>query len=111
MRAIDGDAKRLASGLKREVRGAGLDALRAAAQGFPVSEVRARAQSFIRSAEFVADRVALVACGDLELTLKLGRRFPRTRLTQPEERRADLFQFALGHELGQIRASLGVAVS
>jgi hypothetical protein len=111
MRAIDADAKRLASGLKREVRGAALDALRAAAQAFPVSEVNPRALAFIRSAEFVADRVALVACGDLELTLKLDRRFPRTRLTQPEERRADLFQFALGHELGQIRAALGVAVS
>ncbi|MET0794223.1 MAG: hypothetical protein ABW061_22060 [Polyangiaceae bacterium] len=111
MRAIDGDAKRLASGLKREVRGAALDALRAAAQSFPVHEVHARAESFIRSAEFVADRVALVACGDLELTLKLDRRFPRARLTKPEERRADLFQFTLGHELGQIRAALGVAVS
>ena len=111
MRAIDGDAKLLASGLKREVRGAALDALRATAQAFPVSEVHGRALAFIRSAEFVAGRVALVACGDLELTLKLDRRFPRTWLTQPEERRSDLFQFALGHELGQIRAALGVAVS
>lgn len=111
MRAIDGDAKRLASGLKREVRGAALDALRAAAQAFPVSDVDACSRAFIRAAELVAGRVALVACGDLELTLKLDRRFPSTRLTQPEERRADLFQFALGHELGQIRAALGVAVS
>ena len=111
MRAIDNDAKRLASGLKREVRGAAFDALQAAAQAFPVAEVSARALAFIRSAELVAGRVAFVACGDLELTLKLDRKFPRTRLTQTDERRADLFQFALGHEVGQIRTGLGVAVS
>ena len=111
MRAIDSDAKRLASGLKREVRGAAFDALQAAAQSFPVAEVSARALAFIRSAEFVAGRVAFVACGDLELSLKLDRKFPRPRLTNTDERRADLFQFALGHEVGQIRAGLGVAVA
>ena len=111
MRAIDGDAKRLTSLLKREVRGAALDALRTAAQAFPTREVSARASAFMRCAEFVAGRVALVACGDLELALALERRFPRAGLTQPEERRADLLRFMVSPELGQIRRALGVALT
>jgi hypothetical protein len=111
MRRIDGDAKRLASLLKREVRGAALDALHAAAQAFPVAEVVARASAFIRSAELVSGRVALVACGDLELALALDARFPRGGITSAEARRNDLLRFAVSRELGEIRAALGVAVS
>jgi len=110
LRAIDDDAKRLASGLKREVRGAPLAALELAAQAYPVREVAARAHAFIRSAEFVSGRVALVASGHLGLALALDHRFPRRFLTRADERRADLLRFAVSPELGQIRAALGVAV-
>ena len=110
LRAIDGDAKRIASFLKREVRGPALGALTEAASVFPTREVSVRAAGFIRSAELVAARVALVACGDLELLLALDRRFPRGKLTSPEERRADLLRFTIGREFGQIRAGLGVAL-
>jgi len=64
LRALGSDAKRIASGLKREVRGAALEALHAAAQSFPVHAVEAHADAFVRSAELVARRVALVACGE-----------------------------------------------
>jgi len=111
LRAIDDDAKRLASGLKREVRGAALAALEAAAQAYPVREVSARAQAFIRSAEFVSGRVALVASGNLALALALDQRFPRRFLTRADERRADLLRFMVSPELGQIRAAIGVAVA
>ncbi len=111
LRAIGSDAKRLASGLKREVRGAALEALRDAAQTFPVHAAEAHADAFIRSAELVARRVALVACGDLELTLALDRRFPRSGLTTLEERRTDLMRFTISSELGQIRRALGVALT
>ncbi len=111
LRAIGNDAKRLASGLKREVRGAALDALRDAARSFPVQAAEAHADAFIRSAELVARRVALVACGDLELTLKLDRRFPRGGLTTLEERRADLMRFTISSEFGHIRQALGVALT
>jgi len=110
LRAIGSDAKRIASGLRREVRGAALEALRAATQSFPVHAVEAHADAFIRSAELVARRVALVACGDLELTVALDRRFPRAGLTNAQERRADLLRFALSSELGQIRSALGVSL-
>ena len=110
LRAIDDDAKRLASGLKREVRGAALAALELAAQAYPVREVAARAQAFIRSAEFVSGRVAHVACGNLALALALDQRVPRRFLTRADERRADLLRFMVSPELGQIRAALGVAV-
>ena len=110
LRTIDDDAKRLASGLKREVRGSGLAALEAAARAYPVREVAARANAFIRSAEFVAGRVALVTSGNLQLTLTLDQRFPRRFLTRSDERRADLLRFMISPELGQIRSAIGVAI-
>lgn len=110
LRTIDDDAKRLASGLKREVRGPSLAALEAAARAYPVREVAARAQTFIRSAEFVSGRVALVASGMLSLALALDQRFPRRFLTRADERRADLLRFMISPEFGQIRAAIGVAV-
>lgn len=110
LRAIDDDAKRLASGLKREVRGPGLAALEAAARAYPVREVTARAQAFIRSAEFVSGRAALVASGTLALALALDQRFPRRFLTRADERRADLLRFMVSPEFGQIRSAIGVAI-
>lgn len=110
MRSIDSDAKRIASNLKREVRGATLEALQAVAQRFPAHDVARRAGSFLRSAELVAGRVGLVACGNLEVSLGLSQRFPRGGATQFAERRADLLRFTVSQELGQIRSALGVAV-
>jgi hypothetical protein len=110
MRSIDGDAKRIASGLKREVRGAMLEALQAAAQSIPAHDVLRRAAAFVRSAELVAGRAGLVACGNLELALGLTARFARGGTTLIAERRADLLRFTVSAELGQIRAALGVAV-
>jgi hypothetical protein len=111
MRSIDADAKRIASGLKREVRGAALGALEQAAQRFNGHDVLERATLFSRGAELVAGRVALLACGNLELALALDQRFPRGNATKLAERRADLLGFTVSPELGQIRATLGVAVS
>jgi hypothetical protein len=111
MRSIDGDAKRIASGLKREVRGASLEALQAAALGVDAHDVNRLATEFMRRAELVAGRVALVASGNLELGLALSQRFPRGQVTGPAERRADLLRFTVSSELGQIRAALGVALS
>jgi hypothetical protein len=111
MRAIDPEAKRVASNLKREVRGASLDALQQAAQRFNGHDVLDRATQFMRGAELVAGRVALAACGNLELALALSRRFPRGHVTADAERRADLLSFTVSPELGQIRATLGIAIS
>lgn len=111
MRAIDGDAKRAASSLKREVRGAALEALQAAAARVDPNDVRRKASEFVRAAELTAARAALVACGNLELGLALSARFPRGQVTQAAERRADLLRFTVSPELGQIRAALGLAVS
>ena len=111
LRTLDADSKRLSSQLKREVRGPALDALQTAARAFPLHELDARVRAFVQSAELVAGRAALVACGDLELTLALEQRFPRAGLTRTEERRADLLHFMVSPELGQIRASLGVSLA
>lgn len=110
MRSIEPDAKRIASGLKREVRGASLGALEQAAQRFNGTDVLQSATLFTRGAELVAGRAALAACGNLELALALEQRFPRGTATKPAERRADLLSFTVSPELGQIRATLGVAV-
>jgi hypothetical protein len=110
MRAIDGDAKRLASALKREVRGAALESLKTAAARVDPREVGRLAVDFMREAELVAGRVALTACGSLDVALSLDRRFPRGVVTTPFERRADLLRFTVSSDFGQIRAALGVAV-
>lgn len=110
MRAIDGDAKRVASALKREVRGAAFDSLQTAAVRLDPTDVGRLAVDFVREAELVAGRVGLVACGNLDAALSLERRFPRGAVTTPSERRADLLRFTVSAELGQIRAALGVAV-
>jgi hypothetical protein len=110
MRSIDSDAKRIASNLKREVRGAMLEALHEVAQRFPAHDVARRASAFVRSAELVAGRVGLVASGNLEVSLGLTQRFARGGATQIAERRADLLRFTVSPELGQIRSALGVAV-
>ncbi len=110
MRAIDGDAKRIASGLKREVRGASLAALQAAVAGMSAHDVDRKAAAFMRRAELTAGRVGLVASGNLELGLALSERFPRGQVTTAPERRADLLRFTVSSELGQIRAALGVAL-
>jgi hypothetical protein len=110
MRAIDGDAKRLASALKREVRGAALESLQTAADRVSPSDVGRLAIDFMREAELVAGRVGLVACGSLDVALTLDRRFPRGTVTNAFERRADLLRFTVSSDFGQIRAALGVAV-
>jgi hypothetical protein len=110
MRAIDGDAKRIASGLKREVRGGALESLQAAAATIDPREVGRLAIDFMREAELVAGRVGLVACGSLDVALSLDRRFPRGTVTNAFERRADLLRFTVSSDFGQIRAALGVAV-
>jgi hypothetical protein len=111
MRAIDADAKRIASALKREVRGHALEALQAAAAALPPHEVASGVARFVRGAELTAGRVGLVASGHLEEALALSQRFPRGQVSTPAERRADLLRFTVSAELGQIRAALGVAVS
>jgi hypothetical protein len=73
--------------------------------------VAGHARQLLRSSELIAGRVGLVACGHLELALQLSERFPRGQVTTPAERRADLLKFTISSELGQIRASLGVALS
>jgi hypothetical protein len=110
MRAIGGDAKRIASALKREVRGAALDSLQAAAGRIDPSDVGRSAIEFMREAELVAGRVGLVACGSLDVALTLDRRFPRGTVTSAFERRTDLLRFTVSSDFGQIRAALGVAV-
>lgn len=110
MRSIDGDAKRIASALKREMRGHALEALQGAAALLPAHEVADSALRFSRGAELVAGRVGLVACGNVEQALALTARFPRGQALKLAERRADLLRFMVSAELGQIRAALGVVV-
>ena len=110
MRTVDGDAKRIASSLKREVRGQALEALQGAAAQLNPGLVDRAAAQFMRGAELVAGRVGLVASGHLEQALALSERFPRGQSTPLAEQRADLLRFAVSAELGQIRAALGVAL-
>lgn len=107
---LDAEAKRIASGLKRELRGSRLEPLLAAAAQLPTHHLDQRARAFLRSAELVAGRVGLVACGRLDVSLALSERFPRDAATPLAERRADLLRFMVSAELGQIRTTLGLTL-
>jgi hypothetical protein len=110
MRSIDGEAKRVASSLKREVQGQALEALQMAARVLDPHGVSAHALQLMRGSELTAGRVGLVACGNLEVALQLSQRFPRGQVTTPAERRADLLRFTVSSELGAIRSALGIAL-
>jgi hypothetical protein len=110
LRSLEGDAKRFAGGLKRALRGAGAERLRAAVQDFPKSETSRRVSSWARSVELAAGRAGLLACGNLEIAARLSRRFPFGKLVSAEEAVDDLLAYAVSREHEELRKKLGVAV-
>jgi len=107
---LDGDAKLLARGLRRHVRGPVLTRLVEAIGNRTASEVGARLVVGARTAEVIAGRAALLACGNLELAARITERAP-LRAISASEQCADLVAYSLGDEYSTLRARLGVAVT
>jgi len=107
---LDGDAKLLLRGLRRHVRGPVLARLAEAIGAQSAAEVGARLRVGARTAELVAGRAGLLACGNLELAAKITERAPLGAWPAAEQS-ADLVAYSLGDEYSALRARLGVALT
>lgn len=107
---VEGDAKLLVRGLRRHLRGPVLTRLSEAIQGQSATEVGARLRIGARTAELVAGRAGLLACGNLELAARVTERAP-PRSVSASEQTADLIAYSLRDEYSALRARLGVAVT
>jgi hypothetical protein len=107
---LDGDAKFFARGLKRHLPPDGLTQLEALADAFPLREASAKILAWARATELSANRAGLLACGNVELSAKLVRRFPLGGLVDAESQINDLFAYSVSPEYGLLRERLGVRV-
>lgn len=107
---LDGDAKLFARGLKRHLPPEGLTQLRALSDTFPLREASTRILAWARATELSANRAGLLACGNLELSAKLVRRFPLGGLVEAEDQVKDLFAYSVSTEYASLRERLGVQV-
>jgi hypothetical protein len=107
---LDGDAKLLLRGLRRHVRGPVLARLGEAIGAQSATEVGARLRIGARTAELVAGRAGLLACGNLELAAKVTERAPLGGRPAAEQS-ADLVAYSFGDEYAALRARLGVALA
>jgi hypothetical protein len=107
---LDGDAKLLLRGLRRHLQGPVLARLGEAIGSSTATEVSTRLRLWARSAELVAGRAGLLACGNLELAAKVTERAPLASVSAPDQL-ADLVAYSLGDEYSALRARLGVAIT
>jgi hypothetical protein len=109
-RALDADAKLFVRGLKRHLRGERASQVAEAARAVPPNGLGARLAAFQRSVDRAAGRAGLLACGNLELAVKLTERFPLKSDLDASAQVADLFCFSVSEEYAALRERLGVAV-
>jgi hypothetical protein len=107
---LDGDTKLLLRGLRRHLQGPVLARLREAIGASTASEVSTRLRLWARSAELVAGRAGLLACGNLELVAKVTERAPLGSVSAAEQL-ADLVAYSLSDEYTALRKRLGVAIT
>ncbi|HTQ04606.1 MAG TPA: hypothetical protein VMI54_12150 [Polyangiaceae bacterium] len=106
---LDSEAKLLARGLKRKLKGPVLANLAAAVGSSSASAVAARLKIWSRGAERVAARAGLLATGNIALAARLTERSPLPGSSAAEQI-DDLVSFSLGDEYAALRERLGVAV-
>jgi hypothetical protein len=109
-RALDSEGKLFLRGLKRHLRGPRLGTAAEAAARVPASALSARIAAFQRSVDRTAGRAGLLACGNLELAMKLTERFPLKSELSADAQVTDLFGFAVSDEYLSLRGRLGIAV-
>jgi hypothetical protein len=77
MKALDGDARRLAKDIKKKLHPGSRERLRAVALRYPVEEIDARVARWLRAVELAGGRAGLLACGDVAIAAET--RFVRRR--------------------------------
>jgi tetratricopeptide (TPR) repeat protein len=108
---LEGDAKLFARGLKRHLPADGFIRLQVLADAFPLREASARILAWARATELSANRAGLLACGNVELSAALIRRFPLGGLVEAELQVKDLLAYSVSAEYSSLRACLGVRVA
>jgi tetratricopeptide (TPR) repeat protein len=110
-KTLEGDAKLFARGLKRHLPADGFARLQVLADAFPLREASARILAWARATELSANRAGLLACGNVELSAALIRRFPLGGLVEAELQVKDLLAYSVSAEYSSLRACLGVRVA
>ncbi|HEY4157291.1 MAG TPA: tetratricopeptide repeat protein, partial [Polyangiaceae bacterium] len=111
MRALEGDAKRFASGLKKHLRGAHLEHVKALVLRQPDVDPSTRMRAYQRRVELASLRAGLLACGSVEIAVPLAERFRFGTLQDAKAQRAELLSFSVSRSYGELRRRLGVAVA
>jgi len=106
---LDADAKLLLRGLRRLLRGPLLTNLASAIGTGTPADVSTQLTDWARSAELLAGRAGLLACGNLELAAAVTERAPLSLVTAREQV-DDLVLYSLSPEYALLRARLGVAI-
>jgi tetratricopeptide (TPR) repeat protein len=107
-RLMDQDVKKLASALKRQLRGPAMDRLREAAASVNLQGPNHAMRAWVRSVELASARAGLLACGSIEIAARLSKRFPFGSEVAPDKQIADLMAYSVSREYGELRARLGV---
>ncbi len=89
-----------------------LEALRTAVRKFDEAGGKVNLKRWIRGASMTAARAGLLVCGDLAAAVQVVRSArPRPGEPTAEEKMLELIMFSVGEEYGQLRKTLGIAVT
>lgn len=110
-RAPGSDTKLFTRGLKRHLRAPELAQLGAVSRMLSTEALSTHFRLWTLAVERAAGRAGLLACGNLELALRLVDRFPTANgTTSSSEQGDDLLTFSVSAEYAALRERLGVAV-
>jgi hypothetical protein len=109
-RALGSDAKLFLRALKRHLRAPELEKLGVATRVLSAEALAAHLASWSLAVQRAAGRAGLLACGNLELALRMVERFPAADGSSSAQQGDDLLVFSLSAEYAALRERLGVAL-
>jgi tetratricopeptide (TPR) repeat protein len=109
-KALDKEPKKHYAGLKRELKGTDLTALKAAGKKIPAAELVGRLQRLELCAELAGVRAGLTLVGDVCRAADLIRRFPTEGVTRAEDQLSEAYRFAISDAYARLRQKLGIGV-
>jgi len=109
-RALGSDAKLFARGLKRHLRPPAIAHLGSVTRMLSTEALATHFRSWSRAVDRAAARGGLLACGNVELALRLTERFPLANATSAADQGDDLLAYSVSAEYAALRERLGVQV-
>jgi hypothetical protein len=108
LKKLEADAKLFARSLKRHLSPEARGKLETIVQDFPMRDASSRMLAWARAVELGAGRAGLLAAGDLDVAVRMTRRYPLGGLVETEEQVKDLLSYAVSAEYETLRRALGV---